>query len=84
MDTDEVRRRYAAGESLRALATAYKVSTWAVRARLDTPRGRGRRPRADIDTAEIRRLHDEEGISLREIAVRYGVAPSTVTRRYNA
>lgn len=84
IDADEVQRRYDDGWSLRELAAAHGVAVGTITRRLSGRRSPGRRPRADIDTAEIVRLHDVEGISLRDIATDYGVAPSTITRRYAA
>lgn len=36
--------------------------------------------KADLDPALLRRLHHVDGLTLAQIAVRYGVVPSTVGR----
>lgn len=84
IDTDEVRRRYANGESVKSLAVEYGAANETILKRLPERRPTGRPARADVDSAEIVRLHDEEGLSLREIASRFGIDKSTAGRRYAA
>lgn len=86
LDTEEVRRRYAEGETIKGLAIDLGCSSSTIHARLPAEQRRrpGRKAREDVDTDEIRRLHDEEGMSFRAIGEQLGVNKTTISRRYNA
>jgi hypothetical protein len=84
----EVAARYKAGLTERQLAERFGVPRASIQRALDRQQVPRRAQssnltrRDDVDTAEIRRLRDEEGLSWFWIARRVGMKPGGVRRRY--
>src|SRR4051794_36756609 len=85
LDVVELRRRYAAGAPLEALAAAYGVSRRTVSRRLREagwalrPRGAARLSK-DPGAERLRELHVEQGLPAAEVARRLGMSRKTASR----
>ena len=87
-DVGRAIRLYSDGWSLRQISSDVGVAVSAVRTQLLKAgvefRPAGHPARADVDTAQILRLRDDEGFSWAQVAQRVGMTTSGVRTRYRS
>jgi hypothetical protein len=59
----------------------YEPAPAAVAEEADTPKKRGRRGKLNISEADLKKMYVADGLTAKQIAAKFGVAPGTVAQR---